>query len=289
MSIFKSHSRYNKRQRNGILFLLFLIIILQAAYYFLRFTPKNATDDSAYLNEQFIKELDSLEVLSQKDTLQIFPFNPNYISDFKGYQLGMSVAEIDRLLKFRETGKFVNSAQEFQKITKVSDSLLLILKPYFKFPNWVTNTSNKSKATPTLSKKKIDSIYDLNLATVEQLIAIKGIGETLANRIINYRTKLQGYSFNEQLYEVWNLEQNIANAVLEQFQVIEIPVIKKININTASFKEVLGIVYLDYELTKKIFQYKDEVAEIQSLEELKKIEAFPIEKFNRIALYLEAK
>lgn len=289
MSIFKSHLRYNKRQRNGILFLLFLIIILQAAYYFLRFTPKNAIDDKAYLNEQFIKELDSLEVLSKKDTLQIFPFNPNYISDFKGYQLGMSVAEIDRLLKFRETGKFVNSAQEFQKITKVSDSLLLILKPYFKFPNWVTNTSNKSKATPTLSKKKIDSIYDLNLATVEQLIAIKGIGETLANRIINYRTKLQGYSFNEQLYEVWNLEQNVANAVLEQFQVIEIPVIKKININTASFKEVLGIVYLDYELTKKIFQYKDEVAEIQSLEELKKIEAFPIEKFNRIALYLEAK
>ena len=289
MSILKSHLRYNKRQRNGILFLLFLIIILQAAYYFLNFKPKNAIVETLNLKEKISKELDSLEVLSQKDTLQIFPFNPNYLTDYKGYQLGMSVTEIDRLLKYRETGKFVNSANEFQKITNVSDSLLMVLKPFFKFPDWVKTASKEKKEESKFVNKNLDSIIDLNSATLEQLISIKGIGETLANRIINYRTKLQGYSFNDQLYEVWNLEQNVANAVLEQFQVIERPVINKININTASFKEVLGIVYLDYELTKKIFQYKNEVAEIQSLEELKKIEGFPIEKFNRIALYLEAK
>jgi DNA uptake protein ComE-like DNA-binding protein len=289
MSILKSHLRYNKRQRNGILFLLFLIIILQAAYYFLNFKPKNAIVETLNLKEKISKELDSLEVLSQKDTLQIFPFNPNYLTDYKGYQLGMSVTEIDRLLKYRETGKFINSANEFQKITKVSDSLLMVLKPFFKFPDWVKTASKEKKEEPKFVNKNLDSIIDLNSATLEQLISIKGIGETLANRIINYRTKLQGYSFNDQLFEVWNLEQNVANAVLKQFQVIERPVINKININTASFKEVLGIVYLDYELTKKIFQYKNEVAEIQSLEELKKIEGFPIEKFNRIALYLEAK
>jgi DNA uptake protein ComE-like DNA-binding protein len=52
---------------------------------------------------------------------------------------------------------------------------------------------------------------------------------------------------------------------------------------------VLALVYLDYELTKKIFNYKNQVAEIQSIEELKKIDGFPLEKFSRIALYLEAK
>lgn len=289
MSIFKSHLRYNKRQRNGILFLLFLIIVLQGAYYLLNFSPKNNIAETSVLKEKITKELDSLELLTKKDTSHIFPFNPNYITDFKGYQLGMSVDEIDRLLKFRETGKFINSADEFQKITNVSDSLLSTLKPYFKFPNWVNATAKEKKGKTAFSKKNVDSIYDLNAATIEQLISVKGIGETLANRIINYRSKLQGFSFNDQIYEVWNLEQNVANAVLEQFQVIEKPIINKINVNEASFKEVLAIVYLDYELTKKIFQYKDEVAEIQSLEELKKIEGFPIEKFDRIALYLEAK
>ena len=41
-------------------------------------------------------------------------------------------------------------------------------------------------------------------------------------------------------------------------------------------------------ITKKIFQYRDEVAEIQNLEELKNIEDFPIENFDKIALYLKA-
>ena len=62
----------------------------------------------------------------------------------------------------------------------------------------------------------------------------------------------------------------------------------KININIATFKEVLHLPYIDYELTKKIFQYRDEVAEIQDINELKNIVGFPMESFDKIALYLEA-
>ena len=36
----------------------------------------------------------------------------------------MSLEEIDRLLDYRKLNKFVNSKREFQKVTKVSDSLL---------------------------------------------------------------------------------------------------------------------------------------------------------------------
>jgi len=118
---------------------------------------------------------------------------------------------------------------------------------------------------------------------------INGIGEKLAKRIIDYRTKLKGFSFNDQVFEVWALDKAVADKVLQHFEVVKPPSIKKININTATFKEVLSIVYLDYELTKKIFNYKNQVAEIQSIEDLKKIDGFPLEKFNRIALYLDAK
>jgi len=115
------------------------------------------------------------------------------------------------------------------------------------------------------------------------------MGEKVATSIVNYRTKLQGFTFNEQLFEVWGLDKEVSINVLNQFEVKDKPIIIKINVNDASFKEVLAIVYLDFELTKKIFNYRDEVAEIQSIDELKKIDNFPLEKFNRIALYLEAK
>jgi DNA uptake protein ComE-like DNA-binding protein len=65
--------------------------------------------------------------------------------------------------------------------------------------------------------------------------------------------------------------------------------IKKINVNTASFKEILSTPYVTYDLCKKIVEYRAEVAELQAIEELKNIEGFPMDKYDRIALYLEAK
>jgi hypothetical protein len=45
----------------------------------------------------------------------------------------MSVQEIDRLVKYRKGNKYVNSPKEFQAVTQVSDSLLNVITPYFKF------------------------------------------------------------------------------------------------------------------------------------------------------------
>jgi DNA uptake protein ComE-like DNA-binding protein len=165
---------------------------------------------------------------------------------------------------------------------------LFEISPYFKFPEWITSKKIQNTQSTISKTTAIVEVKDINLATAKELQVVKGIGETLAARIINYRDKLQGYSFNSQLYEVWNLDPEIVVQLLKYFQVKEQPVIQKINVNTATFKEVLSIVYIDYELTKKIFSYKDEVAEIQSIEELKKIDGFPLVQFDRIALYLSA-
>ncbi|RXP63344.1 helix-hairpin-helix domain-containing protein [Lutibacter sp. HS1-25] len=289
MNSFKSHFRYNKRQRNGILFLLIIIILLQLVFFFVDFSSEEKNSANSAKLIIFQQEMDSLRFVELENSKpKIYPFNPNYITDYKGYQLGMSVEEIDKLLDFRKNGAFINSAKQFQEITGVSDSLLNVLSPYFKFPDWIDSSKSNSNDGNNTVKKAME-IQDLNLATVEDLKKVKGIGEVLASRIVNYRTKLQGFSMNEQLYEVWNLDEEVANDVLKYFRVKTPPTIQKINVNTATFKEVLAIVYIDYELTKKIFNYRDEVAEIQSLEELKKIEGFPLDKFNRIALYLQAK
>ena len=290
MNFFKSHFGYNKRQRNGVFFLLLTIVLFQSIFFFVDFSSKEDFGFSSTKIELFQNEIDSLKNIElEKRKPKIYPLNPNYITDYKGYQLGMNTEEIDRLLLFRSKGTFVNSAKEFQKVTKVSDSLLDIVSPYFKFPKWVTlkNTFKKSNSKKSTNKPIIKKA--LNKATAIDLRIVNGIGEKLANRIIDYRTKLQGFSYNNQLYEVWNLDKELVDTILLYFEVEKIPVIQKININEATFKQVLSIVYIDYELTKKIFNYRDEVAEIQNIKELKKIDDFPIEKFDRIALYLVAK
>jgi DNA uptake protein ComE-like DNA-binding protein len=293
MNSFKSHFWYNNGQRNGILFLVFIIVILQLIFFFVDFSKQELLNINTEEITKFQEEVDSLKLVEiENKKPKIFPFNPSFLTDYKGYQLGMSTAEIDRLLSHRSQGNYINSTEQFQEVTQVSDSLLNAISPYFKFPDWIQNPKTKKKYSPNTKNSDEDKNYvqqDLNSATAEELMVIKGIGPTLAQRIIKYRNLLQGYSMNDQLYEVWNLDKEVANRVLERFIIIEMPNIKKINVNTATFKEVLSIVYIDYELTKTIFDYRDEVAELQSLEELKQIEGFPIEKFDRIALYLQAK
>tara|TARA_R110002073_G_scaffold40547_5_gene115022 strand:+ start:129975 stop:130853 length:879 start_codon:yes stop_codon:yes gene_type:complete len=291
MKNIKSHFWYSS-QRNGILFLALFIIILQLVYFFGNFSKgaETALDgDKAALFQQKIDSLKAVELEINKP--KTYPFNPSFITDFKGYQLGMSTEEIDRLLHYRAEGKYINSTEEFQQVTKVSDSLLNRISPFFKFPDWITQQKQSQPIGLTNATDSYEISYtkkDINSATSQDLIRVRGIGNKLATRIINYRNKLGGFLINEQLFEVYYLDSTVANSVLTQFSVLKKPSIKKINVNEASFKELLSIVYIDYDLTKKILDYKDEVAEIQSLEELKKIDGFPLDKFDRISLYLQA-
>ena len=80
----------------------------------------------------------------------------------------------------------------------------------------------------------------------------------------------------------------MAEEVLKRYTVKTKPDIEKLNINEASFKEILGLPYIDYSLTKKIFQHRDRFLRFENLEELQKIDSFPLDKYDRIALYLEA-
>ncbi len=292
MKFYKSHFWYNKSQRNGILLLILIIFILQLTYVFVDFSNRDILNLDVSEINLFQSQIDSLKKeKKEKNKIKIYRFNPNYLTDFKAYQLGLNVEEIDRLLRYRKTGKYVNSAQEFQKITEINDSLLHVISPLFKFPEWV-NTNQKSKTSQkSISKNsKIANtkIKDLNAATTNDLMAIDGIGEKLAKRIITYRKLLQGYTYNYQLYEVYYLKKEVADLVLKQFTVLKKPIIQKLNINSATFKEILKLPYIDYDLTKKIYNFKDELGLFTSIVDLKKIDSFPIEKYDRITLYLTA-
>ena len=296
MNIFKSHFWYNKNQRNGIFLFAIIIVSLQVVLLFVDFSQEEKIELQTARVLYFHNTIDSLKRIALEERApKIFPFNPNYITDYKGSKLGMSLEEIDKLLAFRKTGKFVNSIAAFQKVTNISDSLLNKISPYFKFPDWVLNkplnkTSNKAlkKSFYPKKAKHIVTTTDLNKATIEDLRTIYGIGAQISARIIKYRSKLQGFSLPIQLYEVWGLKQEIADKALLVFKISELPDIQKTNVNTVSFRELLKNPYIDYELCKLIFEYRDEVAELQEISELKNINGFPLELYDRIVLYLVA-
>ena len=282
MKKLKSHFWYTKSQRNGILFLLGLITVVQLLYHFVNFGKDDIVDVNQATIISFQNQIDSLKFIETENRRpKIYPFNPNYISDYKGYQLGMKTKEIDLLLAYRNKRLFVNSAKEFQEVTKISDSLLQAISPYFKFPDWVQKKNREKKeqfSFATKTKKNISDITssDINEATPYDFSLVKGVDEYLSERIIKYRSKLQGFSFESQIDEVWGLDKEVAAKVVSIFKIIEKPIIKKVNVNAVTFKELLRNPYVDFELCKKIFSYRDEVAELQDITEKKNIKDFPL-------------
>ncbi|MDT0643002.1 helix-hairpin-helix domain-containing protein [Zunongwangia sp. F363] len=286
MNFFKSHFVFNRSQQNGIFLLVFIIIILQVILFAVDFSSEAVTPEiSDHELEGLQKKIDSVKLASAKKDPEIFPFNPNFITDYKGYTLGMSPAEIDRLLAFRESGKWINSAEDFQEVTNVSDALLKKISPYFQFPKWVQQQGKIAAKLNNAISAKVER-KDINQAGLEDLMQVNGIGEVLAQRIINYRNKIGGFIDDIQLKDIYGLGYEARENLLREFSVKNEPEIEKKSINTINVLELSEVPYFSYELAREVVNYRNLHSGITSFEELAKISSFPADKIDRIKLYL---
>ncbi len=289
MQNFKSHFTFSKQQHSGIFLLVLIIITLQCVYFFIDFSSEDVQVDKVALSK-FQKEIDSLRRVKLEETKpKIYPFNPNYISDYKGASLGMSNEEIDRLLNFRKQNLWINSVQQFQEVTKVSDSLLSAMSPYFKFPEWVTNPKPLSYNSNYKSKPKtFVQKEDLNTTTAKQLQKVVGVGEVLSERIIKFRNKFKGgFIADVQLEDVYGLTPEIIEKITNEFTVKTPRQINKINLNEASIEELVTIQHIDYDIAHHIIEQRQLREGFKSINELTKVKDFPVNKIKIIELYLQ--
>ncbi len=193
--------KFTTSQRSGLMILFTLIIVVQLGYHFY---PKSVKPESSQEKKEWLAfqaKIDSLKKEKKEYQPKIYPYNPNFLTDYKGYKYGMTTEQIDRLFAFRKENKYVNSAKEFQEVTKISDSLLKEMSIYFKFPDWVNKKSAyPSKFTPFPKKEKeVIVVKDINHATAEDLMKIRGIGEGISARILKEREKFGAFASMEQM------------------------------------------------------------------------------------------
>lgn len=283
---------FSSGHRNGIFILLGIILLLQLVI--LNFNSISSffkTEDKTTTNQNWIalqSKIDSLKTSTNSQEYKLYPFNPNYISDYKGYMLGMTVDEIDRLHKYRKSGKFVNSISDFKNVTKVSDSLLNKISPYFKFPDWVSAKSNSNREQHQFFESKKVEKKNINLATKEELMKVYGIGDKLSDIILKDKERFGEFVAINQLQYVWGITPETFENIKKSFFVERTSsLLKKININESSAKELSQFPYFNYKLAKEIVTQRSMNGSFKNIEELTKINGFPIEKIEILVLYLE--
>ncbi|RDI16067.1 DNA uptake protein ComE-like DNA-binding protein [Flavobacterium sp. AG291] len=272
-----------------------LIIVFQIIYFIL--TSFDFASERKKSNEQneWLAHQDEINALKEKTTTKdtIYPFNPNFITDYKGYILGLSTSQLDKLHAYRASGRFINSVSDFKQITGVHDTLLLKLEPYFKFGNKPLYYNNNTSSVKEYSRSRFASdskavkVIDINEAIEEDLIKVYGIGPYYAKEILKRRSVLGGFVSMDQMDDFSTLSAEAKSELKKYFSVSKIPEIEKINVNTASLLQLSRFPYFNKDIARSVITQRSMDGKIRKIDDLLEIQNFPVDKVKIIALYLE--
>lgn len=158
----------------------------------------------------------------------------------------------------------------------------------------ITQKKSNNKEYSRFKNQKAESkqaqipIIDLNQADSAKLDQLPGIGPVFASRIIKYRTILGGYYSLDQLYEVFGMKSETIDKI-KKYILIDTLKIQKIDLNTASFRQINAHPYISYDQTKVIckFRYKNKILSISQLESLQIFTSSDIQKLRPYLLFTQ--
>lgn len=296
---------FSKAEFNGLLVLVFFIIVLRAVPYFYDFFHKDVADDPSFMAKiQKIEIADQPKYGYNKDGFKnafnksqprgfssqkeekLFAFDPNTIGLDGWKQLGLSPKQAQAIVNYTTKGGKFYKPEDLQKMYTVSPQTYKRLFPFIKIEAKGRTESPNAKAfSSTTFSKKAAVVIEINNADSLQLQQIRGIGSAFARRILAYRDKLGGFVKKEQLREVYGLDSAKYEEIKEQVS-INLGSIKLININTADFEALKRFPYLSYKQMNAIIQYRKQHGNFKDAEEMKKVAIINQATIDKIVPYL---
>lgn len=274
---------FNRSERAGIRFLLVIILFLLSAIiavpYIIPEQQADYTEFDAKVRD-FLATADTLpqkkpyekkyytsqhykKQYRQKQLPVIRRFDPNGLPAEQWVQMGLSEKQAQVVKRYELKNGPFRQKEDLKKIFVISEDFYARIAPFVMFEPLVITDSAQTKTTTA-------PVYlDLNTATREQLMEVKGIGEVLADNILAYKDRLGGYCRVEQLMEVKYMREENYQAVKSCFYTDNATQeLRRININYASFKEIVRHPYLDYDQTAKIVEYRRKQGHFKDVKEL---------------------
>lgn len=132
-------------------------------------------------------------------------------------------------------------------------------------------------------KLELGQTIDINSASLITLTRIPGIGNTFAERIIEYRNSLGGFASLEQLYEIKGITVNKFSKVLPY--IIMEKKQKLIRINKASTDQLTSHPYFDEKQIRAIVELRKD-SKIKDISNLSDNENFSSRDIERLTPYI---
>jgi len=120
-----------------------------------------------------------------KRRYESFRFDPNTVSVDDLMRLGFSQKQAESIDNYRKKGGRFRRKTDFAKSYVVEDSVYRRLEKYIDIPK-----------------------IDINRADSAAFETLPGIGKFFAAKMVSYREELRGYSYPEQLMDIWHFDQD---------------------------------------------------------------------------------
>ncbi len=211
---------------------------------------------------------------TEKKKFILHEFDPNCTSADEWEGLGLSLKQINVIGNFIAKGGKFRTKEDFKKMYCIRPQLYDNLEPYISIAPEPTKIP---KYDPNIK-------VDINKADSSEFRKIKGISPYLARSIVKYRNALGGFIRKEQILEVWGFKRDTYASIEKNIILPENKVIK-LNLNTATFAELLKHPYLNYCFTKNIIQFRKIIGKIKNLQELQTNNVLPDSIISKIRPY----
>lgn len=222
----------------------------------------------------------------------VFYFDPNTLPVEGWIKLGIPEKTANTIRNYISKGGRFYKTEDIGKIWGMRENDLIRLLPYVKIvakPLVPYNKYPDEEKNKNYEKRgdKITSI-DVNNADTAAFIALPGIGNKLAARIIAFREKLGGFHTTGQVAETYGLPDSTFQKIKNKLVLVNGNV-KKLNINTATMDELKTHPYLRYNLANALVQYRDQHGGFSAVSDIKRIMLFTDEIYNKVVPYLTVK
>lgn len=204
-----------------------------------------------------------------------FEFDPNTLSREQWLEIGLRDNVVNSILKYREKGGKFLVKQDLKKIYTLTDTEYAVLDPFIVI-------KGSAIPEPEIFERKIVGLNDADTMDLQQLA---GIGPAFAKRIVKYRELLGGFCAKEQLLEVYGMDSTKFTAIAE-YVTVDPSLIRKMNINTISIKEMIKHPYFEFYIAKSILNHRNEIGKYTDIAQIKEAKLIYDQLFRKIEPYL---
>lgn len=299
---FREYFTYTRKERNGLVVLLFILFVLILVKVY---QSNKSYGEIVLIDNDFKKDIEEFEKnLVRKQNIEnknqsssnnrqtvkkarwikpeiLFNFDPNKVLKSELKKLGFLEKQIKTLINYRNKGGVFYKNEDLLKIYGIEKEQFEVLAPYI-------NIEVKYKQEDLIIKNEDKELLELNTASKEDLVRLKGIGDSFAERIIKYRNLLGGYYEKEQIFEVYGMDSSRFFGFSQDI-IIDTNQINKLNLNEADFKILIRHPYLNKYQTGAILKYKELEGSFTKIEQIRQNNLLLLEDFLKLKPYLKLK